>query len=66
MTITDEMMDKFEPVFLAKGLRAALEAVAPMLIAQGMRMAASICEDMAVGFYAMEAIRESAQELDPQ
>jgi len=54
MTITDEMVTKAcdgyeissEDKFHRINMRAALEAVAPMLIAQGMREAAAMCAVM--------------------
>ena len=82
MTITNEMVEKAASAYLAVRdyesynpcIRAALEAVAPMLIAQGMREAAGIaqskCGVIDATFKAplrvAEYIRARAQELDPQ
>jgi len=69
MTITDEMVEKaYEAYDYKEGrsfrdaLRGALEAVAPMLIAQGMREAFAI----AIDHEDLNAILERAQELDPK
>jgi hypothetical protein len=72
MIITDEMVKKAVEVYwddtssnTFPAMRAALEAVAPMLIAQGLREAAEqlrgLCKyDLA------RAIERHAQELDPK
>ena len=67
--ITDEMVEKawavFEPSFdqpPPTQLRAALEAVAPALIAQGMREAFAIALD----HEDLNAILDRAQEIDPK
>jgi hypothetical protein len=65
--ITDEMVVKAWNTMMAcsyqgaPAMRAALEAVAPMLIAQGMREAAGMMEGMSVF-----TILARAQEIDPQ
>ena len=73
MTITDEMVgiaenaydnaiDETHEACHAPAIRAALEAVAPMLIAQGMREAADIVQRG----YPVKELLARAQELDPK
>jgi hypothetical protein len=59
MTITDEMVEKARSAYCENGgdFRAALEAVAPMLIAHGMREAAAMCAVM---------LTKQAREIDPR
>ncbi|RPJ29577.1 MAG: hypothetical protein EHM33_00485 [Chloroflexi bacterium] len=84
--ITDEMVEKAleaaedaYPESKRSDMRAALEAVAPLLIAQGMREAASVARDKAsylnnMGWQSqcdsvvdtMYTILARAQELDPK
>jgi hypothetical protein len=76
MTITDEIVKKAEDAYDSFGdpeapacdppsMRAALEAVAPMLIAQGMREAADVCDANWIDEeYAKRRILARAQELD--
>jgi len=89
MVITDEMMkkanraitdaDAYSKDFISEtGIRAALEAVAPMLIAQGMREAAEMLPGGVLAYFDgievknrhcnpdAEAILARAQELDPK
>ena len=68
MTITDEMVEKAASAYLAVRdyesynpcMRAALEAVAPMLIAQGMRKAVNLMGN----HFTEEEIIARAQELE--
>jgi hypothetical protein len=74
MTITDKMVEKAQmaiqeehnmdgwPPIVVRGM---LEAVAPMLIAQGMREAAEISANEEVHWIA-ELILARAQEIDPK
>jgi len=70
MTITDELVEKARGALLNAAhnqggiinMRAALEAVAPALIAQGMREAFAIALD----HEDLNAILDRAQEIDPK
>ena len=67
MTITDEMVELAQNTWrFAKKehMRAAIEAVAPLLVAQGMREAADICFE--IDLDCRNAILACAQELDPK
>ena len=66
--VTDEMVKIAQQTWRFAGkdhMRAAIEAIAPMLIAQGMREAAEISANEEVHWIA-EEILARAQELDPK
>ncbi|RPJ19482.1 MAG: hypothetical protein EHM33_30195 [Chloroflexi bacterium] len=74
MIITDEMLSNALAAYWRENdgtgqhsiaMRAALEAIAPMLIARGMQEAAEVANDWEVGGSSVRILAR-AQELDPQ